>query len=295
MRVPFLMYWKGQLQRGQVYKSPVISLDVAATAVGLAGLPNDPKLDGVNLVPYLQGEKSGAPHESLYWRWLAQSAIRQGKWKYLRGGDRAYLFDVESDREEKRNLLEKHPDIAARLEKELRGWSGELSPPGLATKKTALPWQRYFDHYLDGKPAPKPSATSAGGKLQGWVIRNGRAVFRKGALHVTAKAGKRTAFMAAGRLKLPRKVTAVIKMRTGKAGRGAIAWRESGQKDFVARQSVSFQCAAGEKAVTYRVEVPGQGSIIHVRLLLPAGGADVISVAFEDQKGEVVKSWRFDK
>jgi len=63
-RVPL----KGTIPAGQVYDQPVISLDVAATAVELAGLGKDAKLDGVNIVPYLTGEKSGAPHEALFRR-----------------------------------------------------------------------------------------------------------------------------------------------------------------------------------------------------------------------------------
>lgn len=42
-------------------RKPVISLDVAATAVSLAGLPQDPTLDGVNLMPFLTGANPGAP------------------------------------------------------------------------------------------------------------------------------------------------------------------------------------------------------------------------------------------
>jgi uncharacterized sulfatase len=162
IRVPYLVYWKGTLPAGQVYDHPAISLDVAATAVAVAGQPHDPKLDGVNLIPYLRGEKAGAPHETLYWRWVAQSAAREGKWKYLRGGEREYLFDLEADKEEKRNLLKARPETASRLRAKLERWSSELSPPGLATAPMATTWEAYFDFYLDGKPAPpRPAAGAA--------------------------------------------------------------------------------------------------------------------------------------
>ena len=42
------------------------------------------KLDGVNLLPYLDGKNTGAPHETLYWRFGEQMAIRQGDWKLVR-------------------------------------------------------------------------------------------------------------------------------------------------------------------------------------------------------------------
>ena len=160
IRVPFVTYWKGTLPAGQVYDHPVISLDVCATAVAVAGLPEDPALDGVNLIPHLRGENQAPPHETLYWRWIAQSAVREGKWKYLRGGDREYLFDLNTDKEEEINLLADHPDVVEKLKAKLGNWSKELQPPGLAAGAMSTAATAYFDFYLDGKPAP-PRATTA--------------------------------------------------------------------------------------------------------------------------------------
>jgi uncharacterized sulfatase len=126
IRTPFVVYWKGTIPSGQVYEHPVIALDVAATANSLAGLPDDPDLDGENLVPDLTGQKSGPPHESLYWAWGNQFAIRKGKWKYLTGGGRNYLFDLDADVSETTNLLSQYPDKAAAMRSELEAWSQTL-------------------------------------------------------------------------------------------------------------------------------------------------------------------------
>ena len=149
-RVPFVVYCKGRIPGGQVYEHPVISLDVAATAVSLAGLPAAPELDGVDLIPYLEGKKAGAPHEALFWRWTGQFAVRSGKWKYIRGDERRYLFDVESDIAESKNVIAQHPEIASRLDAKLDEWSQGLTPPGLDDPLGA-PGRDYFDFYLDGK------------------------------------------------------------------------------------------------------------------------------------------------
>jgi arylsulfatase A-like enzyme len=149
MRVPFVVYWKNRIAAAQVYDHPVISLDVAATAVSLAGLPADPQLDGVNLIPCLTGENSNAPHKTLYWHWIAQAATRAGKWKYLRGGAREYLYDRDNDREEKHDVIRDHPQVVARLRKQLNVWAAELQPPGLTTGNMSDTWKKYFDHYLD--------------------------------------------------------------------------------------------------------------------------------------------------
>ena len=170
VRVPFVVHWKGTIPGGQVYAHPVIALDMAATANALAGLPDAPELDGVNLVPYLTGEKKGAPHDALYWRWLGQSAVRKGKWKYLRGAGREYLFDMENDFEETNNLLQSNPEVARRLIADLKAWAGTLNPPGIdAVHSEGMRKQGavYFDWYLDGKrdiPPPAIDRESTKGK-----------------------------------------------------------------------------------------------------------------------------------
>ena len=75
LRVPFVVHWPGTIPGGRTDDRPVISLDVAATTLAIAGIEQDAQLDGVNLMPYLNGENAAAPHDALYWRWIAQSAV----------------------------------------------------------------------------------------------------------------------------------------------------------------------------------------------------------------------------
>ena len=290
IRVPFVVYWKGHIAAGQVFDQPVISLDVAATAVALAGLPKDPQLDGVNLVPYLNGDCDQAPHATLYWRWIAQSAVREGRWKYLRGGAREYLFDLDADKEEKNDLLKTHPEIAGRLRKKLSAWAGQLQPPGIQTKQMSAVWEQYFDYYLEGKPAPPPGARRPRGgdpsTIQGWIPRNSTAELANGMLQVRPiRAGgpkPPRPFIAHARLNLPADVTAAVRMRTQQAGTAGFAWREEGQPDFQPKQVVSFDCPASKELQEHSVKLPARGKVIHVRLLLPAAGADIERVEFRD-------------
>jgi len=158
MHVPFVISWLGTIPGGQIYEHPISALDVAATAVGVLGLETKPgDLDGVNLLPYLKGEIKTPPHDSLYWRWGGQAAIRDGNWKLLRGGEREYLFDLATDLEEKNNLASKHPEMVDRLRSKLERWSNELTPPGLMPVPFSLAGETYFDHYLDGKAISRAS------------------------------------------------------------------------------------------------------------------------------------------
>ncbi|MDF7822597.1 sulfatase-like hydrolase/transferase [Pontiellaceae bacterium B12227] len=159
IRVPFVVSWKGTIPGGQVYNKPVITLDVAATANAVAGLPDDPVLDGVNLIPYLTGKTQGAPHDTLYWRWLGQSTIRKGKWKYLRSDNREYLFDMENDYIETKNQIMQYPEVAATLHADLEKWADTLSPPGIWAEKSdgmSKNANKYFNWYLDGRRDVQP-------------------------------------------------------------------------------------------------------------------------------------------
>jgi len=148
IRVPFVAEWPGTFPAGKVYDAPVINLDIAASAVALAGLPHDPVLEGVNLVPFVTGEKRGQPHETLFWRWQSQAAVRDDRWKLILVGNDKFLFDLnkpDGDSElAKNNQLEKHPEIAAALEKKLMAWNATLPPPRLPRPPTVHN-QSWFD------------------------------------------------------------------------------------------------------------------------------------------------------
>jgi uncharacterized sulfatase len=302
IRVPFVVYWKGRIEGGQVYSHPVISLDVAATAVAAAGLPADPKLDGVNLIPYLRGEAEGPPHDTLYWRWIAQSAVREGRWKYLRGGAREYLFDIETDREEKHNLAANHPEIVERLQTKLVRWARELDPPGLETRQMSATWEQYFDFYLDGKPSPVPSAVEKRRKsgradaLQGWIARNGTAAVKDGTLHITPdKAARQSPFIACAKLNIPGPAILTLELRSTTGGSAGFAWRIQGQRDFPPDQRVSLEIVATDDLQAIKAEVPAQGQIVHVRVLLPDGESSIRRIGLTGAKGEAAKTWHFSK
>src|SRR5690606_8866134 len=76
LRVPFAAQWPGQLPKGMVYDKPVLSLDIFATIAALAGASTNSArpLDGVNLMPYLTGKNTGAPHKAIYLRKFDQGA-----------------------------------------------------------------------------------------------------------------------------------------------------------------------------------------------------------------------------
>jgi arylsulfatase A-like enzyme len=132
IRVPFMIRWPGQISSGKVYEQPVISMDILPTALAAIGAKSKgpKKLDGVNLLPYLSGEKQGPPHEYLFWRRGVAAAARKGKYKLIRSKDNPHLlFNLDADQSETKNIASQHPQIVKQLLAALADWEKDLSPP----------------------------------------------------------------------------------------------------------------------------------------------------------------------
>lgn len=297
IHVPFAVSWPGTIPAGQVYDHPISALDVAATAAEIARLETQPAdLDGVNLIPHLTGKKTTPPHEVLTWRWVAQSAIREGNWKLLRGGQREYLYDLEADLEEKHNLAAQHPEIATRLRTRLSTWANELDPPGLASGEMSKAATGYFDFYLDGKPAlqsrvkptetPRPTADT---KLP-WQLRNGELMRTPDGVQISpAKQGKRqTTFLTRNGLNLAGPVTAKVVLRTTGKGEISFAWRTSKEKEFTQGNRMNIARNQSTDWQTLTAKLPGDSKVIHVRLQVPRGTTTIKSIELKPTNGKTV-------
>ncbi len=130
IRVPFMVQWKGVLPEGKTYGRPVIALDILPTAVAAAGGKASANVDGVDLLPFLKGGKSGAPHESLCWHYDKQSAIRMGDWKLARHEKFGYrLFNLADDPGETKDLSTEDRDRVAELTAAWDRWSSKNMKP----------------------------------------------------------------------------------------------------------------------------------------------------------------------
>ncbi|MDG2255247.1 MAG: sulfatase-like hydrolase/transferase [Opitutaceae bacterium] len=149
IRVPFLARWKGTIPGGQVCETQVISLDVAATACTIAGLERPNTLDGQNLLPMLTGEKPLAAR-TLTWRFWGQTAVRQGDWKFLKmGNQQSFLFNLENDPGESKNLIKQHPELAARLEQRAVAWAADLIPSGVPNELRHTQEVFFYNHFFN--------------------------------------------------------------------------------------------------------------------------------------------------
>jgi arylsulfatase A-like enzyme len=141
IRVPYLVQWKGRLPAGKTYDNPVIQLDFLPTALAAAGVEaKDAKLDGVNLLPHLEGKVTAPPHETLYWRFGDQMAIRHGNLKLVqgRGADQRMLFDLAADIGEQKDLSAQKPELVKELAARYDTWNATLEQPRWGQPNRAL-------------------------------------------------------------------------------------------------------------------------------------------------------------
>jgi arylsulfatase A-like enzyme len=133
-RVPYIAQWKGKIPAGKTYDFPVMNLDVLPTAIAAAGGKPEAswQLDGVDLMPYLTAAETGRPHQTLYWRFGPQWAIRDGDMKLVvsKGGSgQPELYNLATDIGESKDLAASQPEKVKELQAMWNKWSAEQAPP----------------------------------------------------------------------------------------------------------------------------------------------------------------------
>ena len=133
IRVPFTMQWPQKIKPGITYDKPIIALDVFATVASAASAEKYIKnnIDGVDLLPYLTGDKFGLPHEYLYWQNPDKDidVVRDERYKYLRIKNDEYIFDLKNDISEETNIINSSKPIYDRLKSQFKEWEkGMINP-----------------------------------------------------------------------------------------------------------------------------------------------------------------------
>lgn len=153
IRVPLFFHWPGKINAGQSSAEPVTGVDFYPTLLELAGAegPEHP-LDGVSLLPLVQGEVEKLDRENLFWHFPAYlqsyrspideqrdplfrsrpcSVIRSGRWKLMLfyEENEIELYDLQNDIGEAKNLSESNPQKRDELLGRLNQWLQEISAP----------------------------------------------------------------------------------------------------------------------------------------------------------------------
>ena len=140
VRVPTIFSMPGVLPKGKEYHGLIANFDFYSTIASLTTGAIPKHCDGVDLVPYLRGDRTGPAHEYLFWlnnqpddavrRHLI--AVRWQDWRLYKKYEKDpwQLFDLKSDPREEQDTAAKHPDIVKQLAAEHAAWAKTLSPLG---------------------------------------------------------------------------------------------------------------------------------------------------------------------
>jgi len=122
---PLIAHWPAGMkaEAGSITDQPAHLVDFMATCLDVAGAEYPDEWPGVELEP-LQGRSLGPilagetrePHDSLWFRFNTNRAVREGKWKLVtHRGSQWELYDIERDGTELNDLSEEHPEVVERL------------------------------------------------------------------------------------------------------------------------------------------------------------------------------------
>ena len=159
IRVPFAMQWPRQVKAGIEYNQAIISLDIFATVAANVkgfGASKNP-LDGIDILPYIKGNKKGAPHDFLFWRMYDQNryaVLNQSGMKEVILNDSATrLFNLGLDIGEKSDVADKNKKLLSVFEQQRKTWEAQMIPPVI--------WGLNQDaQYIPGKKPPQKINTA---------------------------------------------------------------------------------------------------------------------------------------
>ena len=159
-RVPLFIRWpNGELTGGNDIDNLVAHYDLLPTFVDLLGLDFNPvkPLDGKSLKPLLYNADANWENRILYiYTQRKQNMVKykdysvmDDKWRLVDGDE---LYSITNDRAQENNVIDEHPEVAARLAEGYEKW-----------------WQSFMDDNVDekyayikvGSPYENPSKISA--------------------------------------------------------------------------------------------------------------------------------------
>jgi arylsulfatase len=130
-RVPFFLRWPAAgLDKPRDIDELTHSTDVLPTLLDLCGIerPADLKCDGMSLAPLINGMTDKLPARKIviqYNNLNEPGVVLWKKWRLVHGKQ---LYNLADDPGQKKNVIEKYPDVAAELRLHYARWVQEMTP-----------------------------------------------------------------------------------------------------------------------------------------------------------------------
>ena len=139
IHVPFMAKWPAKIAPGTSMSAPIHHFDLFSTMALAAGaeefIPDDRKIDGVDLMPFVREQIKGIPHETLFWRQGSLQSVLHEGWKLInthladKNERKQWLFELSIDPTEKTNLIDTYPIKVAELEALLAAHNAQQLAP----------------------------------------------------------------------------------------------------------------------------------------------------------------------
>jgi arylsulfatase A-like enzyme len=126
IRVPGLIEWPARIKRPVVTEVSACTSDIYPTIVDILNLrvPNQVEpLDGISLVPLLDGRMKERPSPIGFWARGGGLAWNDNRYKLIQSAPNKWeLYDITVDLSEGTDLAAKQPEIVNRMKAELENW-----------------------------------------------------------------------------------------------------------------------------------------------------------------------------
>jgi autotransporter-associated beta strand protein len=178
-RVPMLIAGPGVPSNATApieYDAPVHSIDILPTCVEAGGGTPISNIDGVNLIPFLDGTNPDDPHEFITIRNGNKVGVRRGDWKLTKngGGSTFALYNLANDIGESTDLSGANPAIVGELLREFTRFEAGCDKPRHAGLNKSPDSINLNDRFiLHPQPASTGTFTPDGLTLVGGTTRNG--------------------------------------------------------------------------------------------------------------------------
>ncbi|GAB6166066.1 sulfatase-like hydrolase/transferase [Thermostilla marina] len=132
LRVPCVVEWPTVIRKARVTSYPAATLDIFPTIADLLDLPDDAMLhpiDGISLVPVLQGKAGTTRPKPLPFRHTGRGAWIDNDWKLVVpdiAKDAVELYNLANDPHETTNLAEREPKRTQAMLAAFRAWSASV-------------------------------------------------------------------------------------------------------------------------------------------------------------------------
>jgi len=133
IHTPYFIKWPARIAAGSQYASPVAHIDIFSTVLASVGVtpPDDRIIDGMDILAVALDPEQPSLDRPLFWRSGGYKVVQQDGWKLqlLEQNGKTWLFNLNDDPTEQRNLSASHPEELAELRKVLYSLDDQMVEP----------------------------------------------------------------------------------------------------------------------------------------------------------------------